>query len=188
MLLCDRGDRYYQEKNYYQSIISYEKAYYKINHFVNSNTYINFIIMLNIIWISLKDRKWFKKKEEIYVKLYFHFAYRKEQSMTILLLSELIKIFSQRGLGHETDLFYEEIFHIIGKNEDDLKVLANGFQALVNYYNLVKTQNKKHLAFGIYKKANLMYNKLIRMNLCSEKMKQELNGLFPSSHYNSIMN
>jgi hypothetical protein len=101
--------------------------------------------------------------------------------MTILLVTELIKIFQKRKLWSDSDLLYEEIFEIIGKNEDNMKVLVNGFQALVSYCQWVKGREKKPLAYGLYKKANMVYNKLVSLNYSNEVMRKDLMGLMPKS-------
>jgi hypothetical protein len=49
-LLCDAGWRSYCEKNVFEAINCYEKAFYNVEHFVNSDTYLKFIIMLNIVY------------------------------------------------------------------------------------------------------------------------------------------
>ena len=57
----------------------------------------------------------------------------------------------------------------------------NGFQALVNYCQVVKGKDKKPLAYGLYKKANMVYNKLVSMDCSNEVMRSDLMGLLPQN-------
>ena len=181
-VLCDKGYRYYQKKDYVNSVMCYEKALYKVEPFINSDTYLKFIIMLNIIWVSFRDRQRFKKKEEKFVNLYLNYAFRREPSMTILLINDLIRIFQQMKLDKEIDSFYEEIFKIIGENEEDLKVLSNGFNALISYCYCLKKQNRKGLALGLFKKANWVFNKLVHERAVTESMRDQFYNLYPNGH------
>ena len=83
-LLCNKANRSFINKNYYDAILSYEKVFHKVDQFINSDTYLKFLVMLNIIFVCLKDRKKFKAKEEKFIKMYINYAYRREPSMSIV--------------------------------------------------------------------------------------------------------
>ena len=140
--------------------------------------------MLNIVYICLKDRKKFRTKEEKFVKLYINYAHRREPSMTIQQILELIKMYDQTIHFSDVTKQYERIFQIIGENENDVKVLINGFQALVDYVLAIKTSKRLPLtkAYGFYKKANLVYNTLAHVNCATQEMKTQQINLKPFSN------